>query len=88
MDNFQMSMAWQCYWPGALPVQGKLYRHGYTVRRDCPNCSLSDEAALLAPARCSGTADLWGYVEQFGVACNTDPSVVPVHYDNCSTSLF
>jgi hypothetical protein len=63
MDNFQKSLAWQCY-RKALPVRDKLYRHGSAVRRSCPRCAQSDETVLHALVQCPSIADLWSFVEQ------------------------
>jgi hypothetical protein len=63
MDNFQKSLAWQCY-RGALPVRDKLHRHGSAVTRTCPRCAQSDETVLHALVQCACIADLWSYVEQ------------------------
>jgi hypothetical protein len=63
MDNFQKSLAWQCY-RGALPVRDKLYRHGSAVTRTCPRCAQGDETVLHALVQCPCIADLWSYVEQ------------------------
>ena len=63
MDNFQKSLAWQCY-RGALPVRDKLYRHGSANSRTCPRCDQGDETVLHAIVQCPCIAELWACVEQ------------------------
>ncbi len=63
MDNFQKSLAWQCY-RKALPVRDKLHRHGSAVSRACPRCAQGDETVLHALVQCPDIANLWSYVEQ------------------------
>ena len=63
MDNFQMSLAWQCY-RGALPVRDKLYRNGSANSPTCPRCAQGDETVLHALVQCPSIADLWACVER------------------------
>ncbi|MCP3653585.1 MAG: zinc-binding domain-containing protein [Herbaspirillum sp.] len=62
MDNFQKSLAWQCY-RGALPVRDKLYRHGSANNRTCPRCAQGDETVLHALVQCPCIESLWVCVE-------------------------
>ncbi|GAB1599396.1 hypothetical protein Ahia01_000216800, partial [Argonauta hians] len=82
MDNFQRSLAWQCY-RGALPVRDKLFRHGYQrYGQLCPRCDRENETVQHALITCPGVRDVWVYAEQLlsrmGAAALSTESIVKI----------